>query len=152
MAGQKQRGRPSLGKTKAKKTAPGSPSVAKRGRPSGGGGTAGLAGGAPKRRSGAGIQGQWVHRCDCCRPVNARKRCEDFTRRFESDVKRVLTAWPAAGDPVPRARPHRYKPGTVALREIRRYQRTTDLLLLKLPFARLVRPTLWLLANCLFPS
>ena len=32
----------------------------------------------------------------------------------------------------------RYKPGTVALREIRRYQRSTDLLLLKLPFSRLV--------------
>ena len=36
-------------------------------------------------------------------------------------------------------RPHRYKPGTIALREIRRYQQSTDLLLLKLPFARLVR-------------
>lgn len=35
-------------------------------------------------------------------------------------------------------KPHRYKPGTLALREIRRYQRTTDLLLLKLPFSRLV--------------
>jgi hypothetical protein len=32
----------------------------------------------------------------------------------------------------------RYKPGTVALREIRKYQRSTDLLILKLPFARLV--------------
>ena len=32
----------------------------------------------------------------------------------------------------------RYKPGTVALREIRRYQKSTDLLLLKLPFSRLV--------------
>lgn len=32
----------------------------------------------------------------------------------------------------------RYKPGTVALREIRRYQRSTDLLIQKLPFARLV--------------
>jgi len=42
------------------------------------------------------------------------------------------------GDPVPR-KTHRYKPGTVALREIRRYQRSTDLLLLKLPFSRLVR-------------
>ncbi|TIA69855.1 hypothetical protein D6C83_01299 [Aureobasidium pullulans] len=31
----------------------------------------------------------------------------------------------------------RYKPGTVALREIRKYQRSTDLLILKLPFARL---------------
>ncbi|MCJ1256848.1 centromeric DNA-binding histone H3-like protein cse4 [Lignoscripta atroalba] len=45
-----------------------------------------------------------------------------------------------AGDPIPRPRkPHRYKPGTLALREIRRYQRSTDLLLLKLPFSRLVR-------------
>jgi len=43
------------------------------------------------------------------------------------------------GDPVTRSKPHRYKPGTVALREIRRYQRTTDLLLLKLPFSRVVR-------------
>ena len=33
----------------------------------------------------------------------------------------------------------RYRPGTVALREIRRYQKSTDLLLLKLPFQRLVR-------------
>lgn len=36
-------------------------------------------------------------------------------------------------------KPHRYKPGTVALREIRRYQKTSDLLLRKLPFSRLVR-------------
>jgi histone H3-like centromeric protein A len=43
-----------------------------------------------------------------------------------------------AGDPLP-VRKHRYKPGTVALREIRRYQRSTDLLLLKLPFSRLIR-------------
>jgi histone H3 len=35
--------------------------------------------------------------------------------------------------------PHRYRPGTVALREIRRYQKSTALLLRKLPFARLVR-------------
>jgi histone H3 len=36
-------------------------------------------------------------------------------------------------------RPHRYRPGTVALREIRRYQKSTDLLLRKAPFQRLVR-------------
>ncbi|KAL9938882.1 hypothetical protein V8E36_002601 [Tilletia maclaganii] len=36
-------------------------------------------------------------------------------------------------------KPHRYRPGTVALREIRRYQRRTELLLPKLPFQRLVR-------------
>lgn len=33
----------------------------------------------------------------------------------------------------------RYRPGTVALREIRKYQKTTDLLIRKLPFQRLVR-------------
>ena len=36
-------------------------------------------------------------------------------------------------------KPHRYRPGTVALREIRRYQKSSDLLLRKLPFQRLVR-------------
>lgn len=36
-------------------------------------------------------------------------------------------------------RPHRFKAGTVALREIRKYQKTTDLLIRKLPFQRLVR-------------
>ena len=36
-------------------------------------------------------------------------------------------------------KPHRYRPGTVALREIRRYQKTTELLFRKLPFQRFVR-------------
>jgi histone H3 len=36
-------------------------------------------------------------------------------------------------------RQHRFRPGTVALREIRRYQRSTELLIKKAPFARLVR-------------
>ena len=46
-------------------------------------------------------------------------------------------------NPRPRTRgvkkPMRYKQGTVALREIRRYQKTGELLIRKLPFARLVR-------------
>lgn len=33
----------------------------------------------------------------------------------------------------------RYRPGTVALREIRRYQKTTELLIRQAPFRRLVR-------------
>ena len=37
------------------------------------------------------------------------------------------------------AKPHRYRPGTVALRQIRKYQKSTELLLRKLPFQRLVR-------------
>ena len=36
-------------------------------------------------------------------------------------------------------KPYRYRPGTVALRQIRRYQKTTELLLRKAPFQRLVR-------------
>ena len=36
-------------------------------------------------------------------------------------------------------KPHRYRPGTVALREIRKYQKSTELLLRKLPFQRLCR-------------
>ena len=36
-------------------------------------------------------------------------------------------------------KPHRFRPGTVALREIRKYQRSTDLLIRKMPFQRVVR-------------
>ena len=51
------------------------------------------------------------------------------------------------GSAVPAARPmfggvkkpHRYRPGTVALREIRRYQKSTDLLIRRTAFERLVR-------------
>ncbi|KAI0013942.1 histone-fold-containing protein [Xylariaceae sp. FL0662B] len=43
------------------------------------------------------------------------------------------------GDPIPYPRKRRYRPGTLALREIRRLQNNTDLLLRKLPFSRLVR-------------
>ena len=37
---------------------------------------------------------------------------------------------------------HRYRPGTVALREIRKYQKSTELLIHKLPFQRLVHEIL----------
>ncbi|CAK5275527.1 unnamed protein product [Mycena citricolor] len=43
----------------------------------------------------------------------------------------------AVVEPPPKKK--RFRPGTVALREIRKYQKSTDLLLRKLPFARLVR-------------
>jgi histone H3 len=36
-------------------------------------------------------------------------------------------------------KPHRYRPGTVALREIRKYQKSTDLLIAKAPFLKEVR-------------
>ena len=42
-----------------------------------------------------------------------------------------------AGQPATK-KPHRYRPGTVALCEIRRYQKTIELLIRRLPFQRLV--------------
>ncbi|KAM0829743.1 hypothetical protein ACQ4PT_066680 [Festuca glaucescens] len=36
-------------------------------------------------------------------------------------------------------KPHRFKPGTVALRQIRKYQKSTELLIPFAPFVRLVR-------------
>lgn len=36
-------------------------------------------------------------------------------------------------------KPHRFRPGTIALREIRKYQKSTDLLIGKIPFQHLVR-------------
>ncbi|KAJ1406485.1 Histone-fold [Sesbania bispinosa] len=36
-------------------------------------------------------------------------------------------------------KPRRFRPGTVALREIRKYQKSTELLIRKLPFQRLVK-------------
>jgi hypothetical protein len=40
---------------------------------------------------------------------------------------------------LPTKKPHRYRPGTVALREIRKYQKSVERLIPKLPFRRLVR-------------
>ena len=43
-----------------------------------------------------------------------------------------------ADNPPTQHQPHRYRPGTVALREIWKYQKSMDLLIRKLPFQRLV--------------
>ena len=44
-----------------------------------------------------------------------------------------------AGQPAAPKKPRRYRPGTVALREIRQFQKSTKLLIRRLPFQRLVR-------------
>ena len=56
--------------------------------------------------------------------------------RKQLATKAARKSAPASGG---QKKPHRYRPGTVALREIRRYQKSTDLLIRKLPFQRLVR-------------
>ncbi|KAI1729578.1 core histone h2A/H2B/H3/H4 domain-containing protein [Ditylenchus destructor] len=70
---------------------------------------------------------------------NAKKTPQDPGER--KGPRKVKTV---AG-PAPRLRPphevkiYRKKPGTVALREIRKYQKSTELLMRKLPFQRTVR-------------
>lgn len=54
-------------------------------------------------------------------------------------VKAARRSMPATGGV---KRPHRYRPGTVALREIRKYQGGTELLIRRQPFQRLVREIL----------
>ncbi|EON66526.1 hypothetical protein W97_05771 [Coniosporium apollinis CBS 100218] len=59
-------------------------------------------------------------------------------RASKAVAKRGRQSHVEPGDPVPRAK-RRYKPGALALKEIRQYQRSTDLLVAKLPFSRVVR-------------
>ena len=65
------------------------------------------------------------------------------TARKSTSNKRLIGNGKAARKTAPATggvkKPHRYRPGTVALREIRRYQKSTELLLRKAPFARFVR-------------
>lgn len=82
-----------------------------------------------------------------------------ITRKIEIMARTKQTARKSTGGKAPRKnlatkiayksapttggvkKPHRYRPGTVALREIRKYQKSTELLIRKLPFQRLVRET-----------
>jgi histone H3 len=66
----------------------------------------------------------------------ARKSTGGKAPRKQLATKAARKSAPAVGGV---KKPHRYRPGTVALREIRKYQKTTDLLIRKLPFQRLVR-------------
>eukprot|EP00804_Cyclotella_cryptica_P004735 CCRYP_016233-RB/>CCRYP_016233-RB protein AED:0.02 eAED:0.02 QI:0/-1/0/1/-1/0/1/0/148 len=59
--------------------------------------------------------------------------------RYQLATKAAQRMAPASGGV---KKPHRYRPGTVALREIRRYQKSTDLLIRKVPFQRLAREVL----------
>merc|ERR1712050_424672 len=67
----------------------------------------------------------------------ARKSTGGKAPRKQLATKAARKSAPAAAGGV--KKPHRYRPGTVALREIRRYQKSTELLIRKLPFQRLVR-------------
>ena len=66
----------------------------------------------------------------------ARKSTGGKAPRKTLATKAALKSAPATGGV---KKPYRYKPGTIALREIRRYQKSTETLIRKLPFQRLVR-------------
>ena len=63
----------------------------------------------------------------------ARKSTGGKAPRKQLASKAARTATPGV------KKAHRFRPGTVALREIRRYQKSTDLLIKKAPFQRLIR-------------
>ncbi|CAE8609095.1 unnamed protein product [Polarella glacialis] len=68
--------------------------------------------------------------------MTARKSTGGKAPRTELAAKAARKQGPVAGT---MKKTHRYRPGTVALREIRKYQKSTELLIRKLPFQRLVR-------------
>jgi histone H3 len=74
------------------------------------------------------------------RQLQSQALCSTLPRRVqrnaELDDTSARKSAPATGGV---KKPHRYRPGTVALREIRKYQKSTELLIRKLPFQRLVR-------------
>ena len=66
----------------------------------------------------------------------ARKSTGGKAPRKQLATKAARKSAPATGGV---KKPHRYRPGTVALREIRCYRKSTELLIRKLPFQRFVR-------------
>ena len=67
----------------------------------------------------------------------ARKHASPFSKPRKTILARAArkTA-PAMGG---LKKPHRFRPGTVAIREVKRYQNSTELLIKRLPFQRLVK-------------
>ncbi|XP_030382735.1 uncharacterized protein LOC115630341 [Scaptodrosophila lebanonensis] len=83
------------------------------------------------------IQAYGINTCIMARTKQtARKSTGGKAPRKQLATKAARKSAPATGGV---KKPHRYRPGTVALREIRRYQKSTELLIRKLPFQRLVR-------------
>ena len=71
-------------------------------------------------------------------------RTKITTRMRTGDGKWVTYTGPPKGKV---RKPRRYRPGTVALREIKKYQKSTELLIRKLPFQRLVREIVYQMMN-----
>ena len=66
-----------------------------------------------------------------------RKQLQPKAPKRKGKAKGGVKTLPPSQQPM--KKPCRYRPGTVVLREIRQYQKSTELLIRKLPFQRLVR-------------
>ena len=71
-------------------------------------------------------------------------RTKQVTKQFAGKAPRKALAQKVASQvqgrvKVVKKKKHRVRPGTIALKEIRRYQKSTDMLIHKKPFQRLVR-------------
>lgn len=64
-------------------------------------------------------------------------RTKEIARK--STTTKVSKKAPVIGRNTGMMKPHKFRPGVVVLREIRKYQKSTDLLIKKLPFQRLVK-------------
>jgi histone H3/H4 len=103
-----------------------------------------LVAGAPARRlvqEGRGQAARPAPARQCCRARAASawyaplpRYCPGRSLTNPATARAAPAAAPADG-----GKKKRFRPGTVALREIRKYQKSTDLLLRKLPFSRVVR-------------
>jgi histone H3 len=68
-------------------------------------------------------------------PVKNQGKKKSEARKKTGNRQKIVRAAGAGGV----QKPHRFRPGTVALRDIRKYQKSTDLLIRKAPFQRLVK-------------
>lgn len=69
----------------------------------------------------------------------ARKLQGRQSRKGKKPLKKTADDADTGDEHASEKRRRRYKPGTLALKEIRKFQKSTDLLIRKAPFCRLVR-------------
>jgi len=99
---------------------------------------------SPRRQSNSGQKKVfWEHEEGSRKPKKMARTKQSARRSTGGKAPRKQLATLCARKKGPREggvkKKRRYRPGTVALREIRKYQKSTNLLLRKLPFQRLVR-------------
>ena len=72
----------------------------------------------------------------------ARKAMDGAAMRTVKASKNIAVKAPRKLPPHQMQKKRRFRPGTVALREIQRYQKSTDLLIRRAPFQRVVYGTM----------